>query len=105
MNFHNYKKASDYRVQEWLEKSIRELTAYQKEKIRDDEIVRLSPFEFYERRETVKNIFIRLSIIVMPLVWILIFISLPFNFIITGNWGYSYDKIEWFDAWKNAVGL
>lgn len=105
MGIHNYKKASNYKVIEWLENSIKELTPYQKQKIRDDEIVRFAPFEFYERRKPVKSVWLRLTIIVMPIVWLLIFVSLPFNFLITGNWGYKYEKVKWFDVWRNSVGL
>lgn len=105
MNLHNYKKASDRDVQEWLEKSIVEITAYQKEKLRDNETVRFAPFEFMEKRKKVNNFWLRLTIIFMPFVWIVLFIGLPFNFLISGRWGYEYECIKWFDKWRCALGL
>lgn len=105
MNYHNYEKVSDYKVQEWLEISIVEMTPYQKERLRNDEIIRFAPFEFYQRRKQVKYFWIRLSVILMPIVWLLLFISLPFCYLVTGRWGYRYEAIKWFDKWRNAVGL
>jgi len=105
MEFHRYKKASDYEVYDWIKKSIPELTNYQKQKIYDNEIVRFSKFEFYKRRKRVSNIWWRLSAVFFPITWILIFISLPINFILTGDWGYSFKTLEWFNIWKNNIGL
>ena len=47
-----------------------------------------------EKGKKVNNVFLRLSIIlIIPTIAIMV-ILLPVNFIITGNWGYSY-KFEW----------
>lgn len=105
MKLHNLEKVSNYKVQDWLKKSIPELTEYQKQRIRDDEIVRFAPFEFYKRRKKVDNFFLRLTILFIPIVWLLLVVSLPFNFIITGRWGYDYDKLNWFTKWMNSCGL
>lgn len=104
MNYHNYKKVDDLEVENWLFKNIPEITAYQKQKIRDEEIVRFSSLKFFKRKEKVNNIFFRLTIILFPIVWILFFVSLPFNFIIRGRWGYSYKSARWIDDWRNALG-
>ena len=105
MNLHNYKKASDHAVQKWLEGAIVEMTAYQKEKLRDKETVRFAPFEFMEKRKRVNSVWLRLTIVFMPFVWILLFIGLFPNFLINGRWGYEYEKIKWFDKWRCAVGI
>lgn len=102
MKFYKYKRVSDNEVKNWL-KTIPELTAYQKECIRDNEIVSNAPFEFYKEKEKINNIFVRLSIIPLFVVWIGLFILLPFNFILTGKWGYW--RIEWLMDWSNAVGF
>ena len=44
MRLLNLKRVDDFKVRNWIEKSIPELTAYQKEKIRENEIVRFAPF-------------------------------------------------------------
>lgn len=102
MKLTNLKRASDWEVREWLKNSIPELTVYQKEKIRD-EIIQFAPFYFYKKRKKVNNVFVRLSVIFIPPVWIILAISLPFNFIVTGKWGYN--KLEWYSKWISACGL
>lgn len=103
MRLINLKRASNLEVQKWIEKSIPELTKYQKERIRDDEIVRFAPYEFYKRGKKVDNILVRLSVIFIPIVWVLLLIGLPFNFFVTGKWGYG--RIEWYCKWATACGL
>jgi len=99
----NLKQASNFEVTEWLEKTIPELTAYQKEKIRDNQTIRFSPYKFYKRREKINSFPLRLTIIFIPIVYTILLIGLPFKFIIDGKWGYN--KIEWFSKWVNACGL
>ncbi len=101
----NLQKVSDYKINQWLENNIRELTKYQKECIRDEEIVRFAPFEFYEPKKKTNSVILRLSIILMPFVFIILMIGLPFNFIITGRWGYKYEKIKWYSDWCHKCGL
>lgn len=105
MNLTNLKRASNFEVEEWLEKNIVELTTYQKQKMSEDEIIRFSPFKFFKHRKKVDNILVRLTVIFIPIVWIILFLTLPINFLITGNWGYKYDKLNWFNKWRNACGL
>ena len=104
MNLHDYKKASDYDVQKWLEESIK-LTPYQIEKLRDDEILRFSPFQFMEKRKKTNSLLLRLTILIIPFVWIILFIGLLFNYLFTGKWGYGYDSLKWYDQWRSNVGL
>jgi hypothetical protein len=105
MNLINLQKVSDYRVQEWLEKNIKELTPYQKQRIHDDKIIRFAPFYFMERRKKTNNILLRFSIIFMLPVFLLLIIGLPFNFFITGSWGYSDGKMRWYSKWIASCGL
>jgi hypothetical protein len=105
MNLINLKKVSDYQVQEWLEKKIRELTPYQKKCIRDEQIIRFAPFYFMERRKKTNNILLRFTIIFILPVLLLLFIGLPFNFFITGTWGYGYEKMKWYSKWTSSCGL
>jgi len=103
MKIIDLQKVSDYRVQEWIEKSIPELTAYQKQKIRENEIIRFAPFYFMERRKKTNNILLRFTIIFMLPIFLLLIIGLPINFFITGSWGYK--KIKWYSKWVNSCGL
>jgi len=103
MRLINLKRIDNYEVEKWLEDKIPELTTYQKERIRDDEIVRFAPFYFYKRRKKVNNVFIRLSAIFIIPVFLVLIIGLPFNFLITGNWGYS--GLKWYSKWTNACGI
>jgi len=103
MKLINLKQVSDHKVNKWLEDNIAELTAYQKERIRNDEMVRWAPFKFYERRKKVDSIWIRISALFIPLAWTVLVIGLPFDFLITGTWGYN--KIDWFSNWSSACGF
>jgi hypothetical protein len=107
MKLTNLEPAHDYEVMEWLEKAIPELTAYQKERIRDDETIRFAPYEFYKRREKENVSFLwRLTILVFPIYWILAFSFLPIKMIFTGKWGYGqkfYDNFH--GAWMHKLNL
>ena len=105
MNLVNLKRVSDYQVKEWLESHIKDLTPYQKECMRNEEIIRFAPFYFMERRKKTNNILLRFTIIFMLPVLLLLIIGLPFNFFITGRWGYSDGKMKWYSKWVSACGL
>jgi hypothetical protein len=105
MNLINLKRVSDYRVQEWFEKKIPELTPYQKEKIHDNEIIRFAPFYFMERKKKTTNVLLRFSIIFLLPVLLLLIIGLPFNFFVTGSWGYDDRKMSWYSNWVHACGF
>jgi hypothetical protein len=105
MKLYNLKRASDYDVVEWIEKRIRNLTPEQKQWIRDEEIIRFAPFYFFKKKtEKVKNVWLRLSIIFIIPIFFLLLIGLPFNFFITGNWGYA-ENMRWFGDWCRKCGL
>jgi hypothetical protein len=93
----------DYLVEKWLLKKIPELTTYQKQRICDDEIIRFAPFQFMKRTKKTKNIIMRFSIIFMLPVLFILVLLLPFNYFITGTWGYP--SLKWYGKWTNACGL
>lgn len=106
MKLTNLKPASDYEVQKWLEKSL-ELTPYQKERLRDRELIRLSPFYFYERRETKKiSILFRLTIFLVPVYLLLLLIALPVYWVFSNQWGFGQKYYDNFHAkWLHKLGL
>jgi len=104
MKIYNLKKVWDSDVEKWIEESIPELTAYQKEKIEANEIVRFAPFYFMEPTKKVKNIWLRLSAIFLLPIFILLLVGLPFNFLFTGVWGYA-ENMRWYGRWVSACGL
>lgn len=103
MNFTNIEKASYLEVQSYLKKSLN-LTDYQMCKMYDNDTIRMSPFEFYKRKKKISNIWLRLSIIFLPIVWLLLFIGLPINFIITGRWGYN-SKFNFIINWLDNLNV
>lgn len=105
MNLHNYKRASDIEVRKWLTHSIKDMTPYQKEKLIEDCVIEDSPFEFVKKRKFVPNFWLRLTAIAVPFVWVALVSGLPLNFFITGSWGYSNKRLEWFNKWRNNIGL
>jgi hypothetical protein len=92
MKLHNLKKASNYEVENWLIDKLK-LRKDQERDLRNYEFIRSSPFYFYKKKEKVDNILFRLTLLFFPIVWILLFITLPINFIITGTWGYNDKNI------------
>ena len=97
----NLEKASNYQVHKWFEENIVNLTQYQKEKMRDDEIFKFCPFQFYVEKKSSSSFLYRLSTPLFCLVWVLLACSLPINFIITGNFGYK--NLNWFEKWLNLI--
>ena len=103
MNLLRYKRADNYEVEEWIAENIRDLTKEQKRWISDDEIVRFSEIKFFKEVEKVSNPLIRITVFLFPIVWFLIFLTLPFNFIIRGYWGYK--NLNWLTNWHSRLGL
>lgn len=103
MDLHNLKPASSREIRDWIYEMVPELTVYQKEKIRQYDLRCCLDLYFFKEKNRVYNIWLRLTILPFILVWIILFIGLPINFIITGNWGYS--KIKWFDTWRNSINI
>lgn len=106
-SFSRLEQASNYEVEKWLDEKIVGLTDYQKKRISDDEIVRFSDFEFY--KQTVfkpVSILWRLTMPFFFLLWILLFIGLPFSFLVIGEWGYNQKFIDKFYArWMRKLNF
>ena len=99
MKITRLKQTYNRKVERWLFDSLPELTAYQKQKIVDEEIVRFAPFYFYEDPENEKSSLLWRLTLPLFLVYllILILIVLPILWVTTGKWGISQkfsDKIH-----------
>lgn len=107
MKLSQLEKASEFEVHKWLENSIVELTVYQKEKLIDDEIIRLSPFYFYKRPKKEKvSILWRLTLLIFPVYLLLIICLNPIKWIFTGKWGYGQKFLDNFHSkWVRKLGL
>lgn len=103
MRLRNIQKASDYEVRKWLKETLN-LSDYQQEKLWREEIIERAPFYFFSRKKYQPNIWLRLSIVLYPFVWLILFIGLPFNYFITGRWGYS-KKWNFILNWVDKIGL
>jgi hypothetical protein len=60
-------------------------------------------YEEIDKFET--NLFIRLSLPFALIVWILLFIFLPVNYILTGKWGYNFKNKEFLVNWFRKLGF
>lgn len=106
MKFTNLEKAPDYEVEQWLINSIPELTAYQKEYIKREEIVRFSNLTFMKYTKKIENPFIRLTVVFIPIVVVILLLGLPINFLFTGSWGYNSLKFQkLYNTWTTSCGL
>jgi hypothetical protein len=105
MKISNLKRAHDLEVQKWMEDNLN-LNPYQKEKLRNDEIVRFAPYYFYKIEKSKTSFIWRLTLPLFVPYWIILFIGLPFNFLITGKWGYGRGFIDKFHSkWVRKLGL
>jgi hypothetical protein len=107
MKLTNLQKAADYEVNAWLEEIIPEITDYQKQRIRERELVRFSKFEFYKRRPQEKITFLwRLTFFLLPIYFILLFLGLPIKMLITGKWTYGQKFFDNFHTkWMHKLKL
>jgi len=106
MKLTNLEPAYDLEVQKWLYETI-DLTPYQKEKIRDNEIIRFAPFKFYKWRKKEKILFLwRLTIFLVPFYLLILYMILPYRMIFTGEWGYGQKFIDNFhNKWLHKLNL
>lgn len=106
MELHQLERASDYQVKEWLVKEL-QLTPHQKSKLTAEEIIRWAPFKFYKKRQEEKSsILWRLTIIPYLIFLLILFIGIPFVFLITGRWGYGSNFYDNFLAkWMQKLKL
>lgn len=105
MKLVNMKQVSAHEFYEWLKNEI-ELTEVQKEYILENETFRWSPFYFSKKYKSKKvNPLLRLSIVLVPIVYILLIIGMFFNFLIFGRWEYEFKYIKWFPEWLDKIGL
>lgn len=106
MKLSRLRRASYIEVNQWLDKELK-LTPYQREKLRNDEIIRFSEYYIYKKGEKVGgNILWRLSIVPFIIYIILITCFLPIYYIITGNWGYGRKFMDKFHApWVRKIGF
>ena len=61
--------------------------------------------DFYSVRDTPVKWWIRLTLPFALLTWLLMFLSLPVYFIISGQWGYSLGRKNHIYNWFNALRL
>ena len=104
MKLLNLEREGNYEVCKYFKENIPNLTEYQKEKLYD--VIIGAEFDYMRtRKKSTPNIWLRLSIIFLLPVVLLIIISLPFNFLITGKWGYKFDTLEWYTNWAYKCGF
>lgn len=105
MKIYDLKEVYNYEFVVWLLNNLPELNAYQKQKIKDINYNQDSDFYIFKKKEKTSNIFLRLTIILFPIVYLLIVLSLPINFIFSGRWGYKYENLGWFNKWLHKLNL
>ena len=79
----NLKESNHIDIKEYFIKNFPDITPYQREKL--DDFIFDMPYEIFEEKKKTINKWIRLSIIIFPIVWLIVFIGLPFNYILTGK--------------------
>jgi len=100
----NIEKVSDWDVEKWLTKEL-DLTPYQQSRMKDRESIRFAPFDFYKNKKRVENVWFRITILLFPFVWVLLFFGMPIYFIFTGAWGYKEKHIKWYRNWIHLLNI
>lgn len=103
---YNLKEAKLREFENFLVKEL-ELTNRQIDILKEDSIIKYSPYYIYEKKQELKsNFLIRLSILIFPFWFFILFCGLPFNWIITKSWGYPNNIAEaLIGKWANKLGL
>lgn len=98
--------ARDHEVAKYFEDNL-QLTPYQKQKLYSDELIRFAPFNFYKRKPKVtSSVLWRLTVILIPFYYIIMFCILPINMIINGQWGFGRKFIDGFHSkWMTKLNL
>ena len=102
MNFRNLKRANKYEFENWLVSNMPNISKSQKEAILYNEVLNYSGFYLFKRVKKVKSISLRMSIVLIPFVWLILMILLPINFIITGSWGYG-KRLDFILNWLDSL--
>ena len=102
MNFRNLKRANNYEFENWLVSNLPNISKSQKEAILYNEVLNYSGFYLFKRVKKVKSIWLRMSIVLIPFVWLILMILLPINFIITGSWGFG-KRLDFILNWLDSL--
>ncbi len=107
MRLSRLEEASEYEFREWMEKSNLNLTPYQKEKLRDSEMLRHSPYYLYKKPKAESVSFLwRFTLILFPIYLLIIIVLNPIKWIFTGKWGYGQTFLDKFHyKWVRKLGL
>ncbi len=106
MKITDLERASEWDLKKWLEEEL-QLTPYQKNKLADGDLIRMSPFYFCQRPKKEKaSLLWRLSIIFFVVYYILAILFSPIKWIFTGKLGYGRNFIDNFHSkWVRKIGF
>lgn len=65
-------------------------------------VIRSMGVTIYKNEKVETSLWIRFTIILFPIAFIILFAFLPINYIISGKWGYN---IKWLKDWVDALGI
>ena len=105
MNLYRYEIVGNHEVRKELENKL-QLTDYQKGVI--DMVIDDLPFRFVKMETYNKsNPFFRLTLPLFFITWLVIFCSMPFKYLVTGDCFYSYEGkvIKLLESWKKKLDL
>lgn len=100
----NLEKATTLEIKNWLIASL-QLNSDQKSLLTSDFLIS-SGYSFYKKRKYKHISFLlRLSSIPFMLFTSLLWVFLPINWIITGNWGYDPEGnlINFYETWEQKI--
>lgn len=100
----NFTEVNDYEITKWFKANGLELSSEQWRKF-NNLLEYDYPFYTYKRSQKTSSVLMRLTIIFLPIVFIILFLYLPIQFLFTGRWGYNGNQIKWYQDWCDKLGL
>ncbi len=98
--FWRLKHKDNFQVAIDLKKNIPELKNVSVEHLENN--LNDTSLEFYALEKEVKPFWLRMTLPLAFLIWLILFVFLPINYIIIGRWGYRW---EWIKNWFSALGF
>ena len=104
MKMTNIDRVSNSEFNEWLCCNIPDITADQELLLTELLTDRACPYFFYKKYEPKAHLIMRFTLFPFILFWLLLVLSMPINYLITGRFRYNNSKLmEFFEKWLNAV--
>lgn len=103
MKYNNLKKVSDREIKKWIIENFPEISSYQKDWLKKSNFVEGSPYEFFENETKKVGFWIRFTMPLFFIVYLVLMLFLPINFLIKGRW--NYGNLKFMQNWQSKLKI